>query len=163
MKLMWLGYLIYSLGNCTMKLCIETGLITSLYSTPLQDQALGSHWSTYITSLQLEPRAQGCWLFYLVMKRGNLAILFGVTVIWKLTCLEACLFSTPSILNYKSLSSLQQKICIVGALHSTHLYYQTIVILRVSKTDCYQQKQMERFYYLHYSSTKNYKTSNIQL
>ena len=26
MKLMWLGYLVYSLGNCTMKLCIETGL-----------------------------------------------------------------------------------------------------------------------------------------
>ena len=26
MKLMWLGYLVYSLGNCVMKLCIETGL-----------------------------------------------------------------------------------------------------------------------------------------
>jgi len=26
MKLMWLGYLVYSLGNCAMKLCIETGL-----------------------------------------------------------------------------------------------------------------------------------------
>jgi hypothetical protein len=26
MKLMWLGYLIYSLGNCAMKLYIETGL-----------------------------------------------------------------------------------------------------------------------------------------
>ena len=27
MKLIWLGYLVYSLGNCVMKLCIETGLI----------------------------------------------------------------------------------------------------------------------------------------
>ena len=26
MKLKWLGYLVYSLGNCVMKLCIETGL-----------------------------------------------------------------------------------------------------------------------------------------
>jgi len=26
MKLPWLGYLVYSLGNCAMKLCIETGL-----------------------------------------------------------------------------------------------------------------------------------------
>jgi len=25
-KLMWLGYLVYSLGNCVMKLCIETDL-----------------------------------------------------------------------------------------------------------------------------------------
>jgi len=29
MKLMWLGYLVYSLGNCAMKLCIETGLRSS--------------------------------------------------------------------------------------------------------------------------------------
>jgi len=27
MKLMWLGYLVYSLDNCAMKLCIETGLM----------------------------------------------------------------------------------------------------------------------------------------
>jgi hypothetical protein len=27
MKLMWLGYLVYSLDNHAMKLCIETGLI----------------------------------------------------------------------------------------------------------------------------------------
>jgi len=27
MKLMWLGYLVYSLGNCVMKLCIETDLM----------------------------------------------------------------------------------------------------------------------------------------
>jgi len=27
MKLLWLGYVVYSLGNCVMKLCIETGLI----------------------------------------------------------------------------------------------------------------------------------------
>ena len=26
MKLMWLGYLVYNLRNCVMKLCIETGL-----------------------------------------------------------------------------------------------------------------------------------------
>jgi non-homologous end joining protein Ku len=26
MKLMWPGYLVYSLGNCAMKLCIETDL-----------------------------------------------------------------------------------------------------------------------------------------
>jgi len=26
MKLIWLGYLVYSLGNCIMKLYIETGL-----------------------------------------------------------------------------------------------------------------------------------------
>ena len=26
MKLMWLGYLVYSLANYAMKLCIETGL-----------------------------------------------------------------------------------------------------------------------------------------
>jgi len=26
MKLLWLDYLVYSLGNCVMKLCIETGL-----------------------------------------------------------------------------------------------------------------------------------------
>ena len=31
MKLLWLGYLVYSLGNCVMKLCIETGLIVSSY------------------------------------------------------------------------------------------------------------------------------------
>jgi len=27
MKLLWLGYLVYSLDNCVMKLCIETGLM----------------------------------------------------------------------------------------------------------------------------------------
>ena len=26
MKLLWLGYLVYSLGNCVVKLCIETSL-----------------------------------------------------------------------------------------------------------------------------------------
>jgi len=26
MKLLWLGYLVYSLDNCVMKLCIETDL-----------------------------------------------------------------------------------------------------------------------------------------
>ena len=26
MKLLWLGYLVYSLSNCAMKLCIETDL-----------------------------------------------------------------------------------------------------------------------------------------
>ena len=26
MKLLWLGYLVYSLGNCAIKLCIEIGL-----------------------------------------------------------------------------------------------------------------------------------------
>jgi len=29
MKLLWLGYLVYSLGNCAIKLCIETGLMHS--------------------------------------------------------------------------------------------------------------------------------------
>ena len=29
MKLIWLGYLVYSLGNCVMKLYIETDLIYS--------------------------------------------------------------------------------------------------------------------------------------
>ena len=33
MKLLWLGYLVYSLGNCVMKLCIETGLIDRLTSS----------------------------------------------------------------------------------------------------------------------------------
>jgi len=28
MKLIWHGYLVYSLGNYVMKLCIETGLTT---------------------------------------------------------------------------------------------------------------------------------------
>ena len=31
MKLLWLGYLVYSLGNCVMKLYIETGLIAIYY------------------------------------------------------------------------------------------------------------------------------------
>jgi len=30
MKLMWLGYLVYSLGNCAMKLYIETDLRASI-------------------------------------------------------------------------------------------------------------------------------------
>jgi len=30
MKLMWLGYLVYNLGNCVIKLCIETDLIIVL-------------------------------------------------------------------------------------------------------------------------------------
>jgi hypothetical protein len=30
MKLLWLGYLVYSLSNCVMKLCIETDLRTTL-------------------------------------------------------------------------------------------------------------------------------------
>jgi len=25
-KLLWFGYLVYTLGNCSMKLCIETGI-----------------------------------------------------------------------------------------------------------------------------------------
>ena len=32
MKLLWLGYLVYSLGNCVMKLCIETGLTEHVWS-----------------------------------------------------------------------------------------------------------------------------------
>jgi len=31
MKLIWLGYLVYTLGNCAMKLCIETGLSRNCY------------------------------------------------------------------------------------------------------------------------------------
>jgi len=31
MKLLWFGYLVYSLGNCVMKLCIETGLTVQPY------------------------------------------------------------------------------------------------------------------------------------
>jgi len=30
MKLMWLDYLVYSLGNCAMNVCIETGLRASI-------------------------------------------------------------------------------------------------------------------------------------
>jgi hypothetical protein len=30
MKLLWLGYLVYSLGNYAMKLCIETGLMGNI-------------------------------------------------------------------------------------------------------------------------------------
>jgi len=30
MKLLWLAYLVYSLGNCVMKLCIETDLKTNI-------------------------------------------------------------------------------------------------------------------------------------
>ena len=30
MKLIWLGYLVYSLGNCVMKLCIEAGLSAAI-------------------------------------------------------------------------------------------------------------------------------------
>jgi hypothetical protein len=41
MKLMWLGYLVYSLNNCTMKLYIETGLrlstIVTLNTCPLSN------------------------------------------------------------------------------------------------------------------------------
>jgi len=33
MKLMWLGYLVYSLGNCAMKLYIETGLGSLIFGT----------------------------------------------------------------------------------------------------------------------------------
>ena len=32
MKLLWLGYLVYSLGNCVMKLCIEIGLMLVIES-----------------------------------------------------------------------------------------------------------------------------------
>ena len=32
MKLIWLDYLVYSFGNCAMKLCIETGLNGFLYN-----------------------------------------------------------------------------------------------------------------------------------
>jgi len=33
MKLIWLGYLVYSLGNGAIKLYIETGLIEMVYMT----------------------------------------------------------------------------------------------------------------------------------
>ena len=33
MKLMWLGYLVYSLSNCATKLCIETGLTVGSLTT----------------------------------------------------------------------------------------------------------------------------------
>jgi hypothetical protein len=35
MKLMWLGYLVYSLGNCVMNLYIETGLQNFIFSWAL--------------------------------------------------------------------------------------------------------------------------------
>ena len=40
MKLMWLGYLVYSLSNCVMKLCIETGLRALTMQTLLQSLKL---------------------------------------------------------------------------------------------------------------------------
>ena len=39
MKLLWLGYLVYSLGNCAMKLCIETGITSSKASSDQLDRA----------------------------------------------------------------------------------------------------------------------------
>ena len=39
MKLMWLGYLISSLGNCVMKLCIETDLTIELIELSVTSQA----------------------------------------------------------------------------------------------------------------------------
>jgi len=38
-KLIWLGYLVYSLGNCTIKLYIETGLIETVYMTDCANKA----------------------------------------------------------------------------------------------------------------------------
>jgi len=32
---MWLGYLVYSLGNCAMKLCIETSLSEEVKMPPM--------------------------------------------------------------------------------------------------------------------------------
>jgi len=43
MKLMWLGYLVYSLGNCAIKLCIETDLTASARSAPASQWAW-AHW-----------------------------------------------------------------------------------------------------------------------
>jgi len=39
MKLIWFGYLVYILGNCVMKVCIETSLI----NTPSGQLSLGVH------------------------------------------------------------------------------------------------------------------------
>jgi len=36
MKLLWLGYLVYSLGNCVMKLCIETCLNEIRVNDPME-------------------------------------------------------------------------------------------------------------------------------
>jgi len=50
MKLMWLGYLVYSLSNCVIKLCIETGLTTSplLRALTIQDSTTKSKTINYI-------------------------------------------------------------------------------------------------------------------
>jgi len=42
-KLLWLGYLVYSLGNCVMKLCIDTGLISASIDAQ-QMYACMVHW-----------------------------------------------------------------------------------------------------------------------
>jgi len=52
MKLLWLGYLVYSLGNCVMKLCIETDLtacfssLSSLLSSTSAFSQLTAHYNT---------------------------------------------------------------------------------------------------------------------
>ena len=38
MKLLWLGYLVYSLGNCVIKLCIETGRRKKLLELSLENR-----------------------------------------------------------------------------------------------------------------------------
>jgi len=37
MKLIWLGYLVYSLGNCAIKLYIETGLMRIAFNNLNED------------------------------------------------------------------------------------------------------------------------------
>ena len=46
MKLLWLGYLVYSLGNCAIKLCIETGLMREKYFL-LTEKICSYHLNTF--------------------------------------------------------------------------------------------------------------------
>jgi len=54
MKLLWLGYLVYSLDNCVMKLCIETGLTSGLY---FQTPGVGA-WGAQAACLLLSERSE---------------------------------------------------------------------------------------------------------
>ena len=47
MKLLWLGYLVQSLGNCVMKLYIETGLSTCIYATGFEGKKLKAYGRYY--------------------------------------------------------------------------------------------------------------------
>ena len=77
MKLLWLGYLVYSLGNCAMKLCIETDLRDLHFTLTMRVTSSGSNTMQHVHAQHWLSGPSKCALRFVLLHFSQLCSHFS--------------------------------------------------------------------------------------